>query len=149
MLRAGSVFGQAFWRGGVCTLLGADARDATDELEALVDAELLERRTTSKFPGESEYVFRHALVRDAAYSMFTADDRRTGHRLAGAWLEDKGAHDPLVLAEHFELGAVPHRAIEQLRRAAELALEGNDFEAVLGHVERQGHVDGGDAVEDD
>ena len=34
------------------------------------------------FEGQDEYVFRHGLVREAAYAMLTDADRTLGHRLA-------------------------------------------------------------------
>ena len=45
-----------------------------------------------------------------AYAMLTEADRILGHRLAGAWLEQQGESDPMVLAEHFERGGEPARA---------------------------------------
>ena len=48
-------------------------------------------RPESRFDREPEYVFRHALVREAAYATLTDADRALGHRLAGAWLEPSRA----------------------------------------------------------
>ncbi len=137
ILRAGSVFGQVFWRGGAAALLGAQMRGAeVDEwLGALVGREILLQRRRSKFPAEPEYAFRHALVREAAYAMLTSDDRALGHKLAGEWLEEAGEADAVVLAEHFDRGAVPAHAVQWYRRAAEQALEGNDFDATTRRAE--------------
>jgi tetratricopeptide (TPR) repeat protein len=41
----------------------------------------------------------------------------------------------MVLAEHFERGGVPTRAVEWYQRAAEQGLEGNDFEATIARAE--------------
>src|SRR5215510_10365493 len=92
VLRAASVFGQVFWRGGVTALLGGEERAAAlgEWLDTLADREAVSRRAECRFPGEVEYVFRHALVREAAYSMLTEADRALGHRLAGGWLEVLG-----------------------------------------------------------
>ena len=77
-------------------------------------------RRAAAFPGEREYAFRHALLREAAYAMLTDADRALGHRLAGEWLEQRGESDALVLAEHFERGGEPARAAALLpaRRAS-------------------------------
>jgi tetratricopeptide (TPR) repeat protein len=83
-----------------------------------------------RFPGQREYRFRHSLVREAAYGMLTGTDRVLGHRLAGEWLERAGETNPMVLGEHFERGGVPENAVAWFLRAAELALEGADLEAV-------------------
>jgi serine/threonine protein kinase/tetratricopeptide (TPR) repeat protein len=146
VLRAAAVFGQTFWRGGVAALLGENKAALGEALDRLVAAELVARRDTSGFPGEEELVFRHALVREAAYAMIPDDDRRIGHRVAGIWLERAGEVDPAVLAVHFERGADAERAARYHLGAAEKALAGNDFAAALAHAE--GASSGGAAGED-
>ena len=138
LLRAASVFGQTFWSGGVAALLGGvqPTTNASEWLATLQEREVIVRSGESRFPGEDEYVFRHALFRDAAYAMLTESDRALGHRLAGRWLERLGERDAMMLAEHLERGGLPGRAAGWYRRAAEDALEGNDLEAVLARGER-------------
>lgn len=129
ILKAASVFGETAWSGGIATLIGASvSKESIEEwLKELTTRELLSKRATSVYPGESEYVFRHALVRDAAYALVGVEDRRTVHKLAGEWLEKVGSNDPGVLAEHFDRGAASDRALPHYVRAAEQALEGNDL----------------------
>lgn len=135
VLRAASVFGQVFWRSGLMLLLGESASlDAW--LGELVERETITERAQSKFPGEREYIFHHALVRDGAYAMLTEGDARLGHQLAATWLVGAGESDAMTMAEHFERGGEPGRAIEWFRRAAEHALEGNDYDAVVTRAER-------------
>ncbi|MDB4945141.1 MAG: hypothetical protein JWP97_4675 [Labilithrix sp.] len=131
VLRAASVFGEVFWRGGLVALTGGDydTTEVDDWLGELSRQEIVQRRDVSRFPGEHEYQFRHALVRDAAYQMLTPDDRQLGHRLAGDWLSEIGEHEAMVLAEHFERGAALDKAASSYARAAVQALEGNDFAA--------------------
>ncbi len=137
LLRAASVFGQVFWRGGVVALLGgARAGSVDDWLAALVDREVIARRSEGKFPGETEYAMRHALVREAAYAMLTDGDRALGHRLAGEWLERQGDHEAQLLAEHFERGGEGARAAGWWRQAAEEALRGDDLAAAIARCER-------------
>jgi len=126
VLRAASVFGQAFWRGGVSMLVSDETATAA-WLDALVAQEIVQRRPESRFDREPEYVFRHSFVREAAYATLTEADRATGHRLAGAWLADSGETNAVVLAEHFERGKEPARAAVHWERAAEQAMEGNDL----------------------
>jgi tetratricopeptide (TPR) repeat protein len=138
VLRAASVFGQLFWSGGLTALLG-DVASQSGTREWLADLEareIVERRAGSRFPGQEELSFRHALVRDAAYAMLTDGDRALGHRLAGAWLESLGEREAGVLAEHFERGGDPEHAVRWYRRAAELALDANDLGAVVTLVGR-------------
>jgi len=142
VLRAGSVFGEVFWRGALDVLLGGTSDAArtpavTEWLEYLCERELLVRTVGApRFPGQDEYAFRHALVRETSYAMLTDDDRVFGHRLAGEWLAKVGERDAIAIAEHFEKGLVPARAVTHWLRGAELALEGNDFEAALARAER-------------
>ena len=72
--------------------------------------ELIAKVPVSRFSDETEYQFRHAIVREAAYAMLTEADRQLGHRLAGEWLQYAGETEPMVLAEHFERGGDPRRA---------------------------------------
>jgi len=153
VLRAASVFGQTFWRGGVVALLtGAGASDVpagarpsgaenvaaqvTAWLDELAVRELVTRRDQPKFRSEVEYVFRHAFIAEAAYNMLTDKDRVLGHKLAAQWLEKMGESEAVVLAEHLERGGEPKRAITFYRRAAAQALEGNDLEACLARADR-------------
>ncbi len=138
ILRAASVFGGSFWRGGVAALLGSSegAARIDDWLAELAERELVTPRPQSKFTGEREYQFRHELVRVAAYAMLTEGDRALGHRLAGEWLERSGEAEPMVLAEHFERGGEPARALGWFQRAAQQSLEGNDLAAAVERAER-------------
>lgn len=138
VLRAASVFGQTFWRGGVIALLAAEDAGAhlTAWLDELCEREIITRRDNPKFKGEQECVFRHSFVAEAAYSMLTDKDRTVGHKLAASWLEKMGESEAVVLAEHLERGNEPKRAITFYRRAAAQALEGNDLEACLARADR-------------
>jgi tetratricopeptide (TPR) repeat protein len=128
ILRAASVFGGPFRKEGIAELVG-DAR--------LVDGwlgELVERQLVRPGAAPSEYVFRHDLLREAAYATLTDDDRRLAHGLAGRFLEAAGHADAVALARHYASGALPERAVYWYRRSAELALEGNDIAMVLERV---------------
>ncbi|MDI3285913.1 serine/threonine-protein kinase [Polyangium sp. 15x6] len=138
LLRAGSVFGETFWTGGVRALLGGESSvvDVGRWIETLVHRELLMRRRESRFPGEEELAFRHDLLRDVAYAALTEVDRALGHRLAAEWLEVAGERDAMVLAEHCERGEEREKAAVWFVRASTQALSANDFEAVLERTER-------------
>ncbi|HZF54961.1 MAG TPA: serine/threonine-protein kinase PknK, partial [Polyangiaceae bacterium] len=80
----------------------------------------------SRFEGEEELAFRHALLREGAYATLTSDDRTLGHRLAGQWLEGRGEQDARALAEHFEKGGDWTRAGRHYVHAARQATWGGD-----------------------
>jgi hypothetical protein len=128
LLRAASVFGEVFWVGSVAALVGGEARrsEVVRGLAPLVEREILVRRRESRFPGEEELTFRHALLREGAYAMLTEADRTLGHRLAGEWLERKGEQDARALAEHFEKGGDGPAAGRHYLRAAQKASWGGD-----------------------
>ena len=158
VLRAASIFGQVFWRGGRRGAARRHVDAVSDWLEQLVERELVTvAPRVSRFGDEREYRFRHALVREAAYAMLTDRDRMRGHRLAGEWLEsrfhadgnlDRGAAiDAVVLAEHFERGDDPQRASGWYQRAAEQALEGDDLATAIDCAERAVKALLGDVVE--
>jgi|GEM_PF-1327239 len=127
VLRAASVFGRRFWDGAVCALLGPelDRRTVRDVVRSLESHKLVERwRAPEQFAGEREYAFAHDLVREAAYASLPESDRRTGHRLAGQWLQAHGESDAIVLAEHFAGGEVAEEAVAWFDKAAQEALAG-------------------------
>lgn len=129
-LRAASVFGRTFWARGVHALIGKDDDDQAtrDLLSHLVHDEVLTRRRLSRFPGEIELEFRHAFLREGAYAMLTAEDRRLGHQLAAEWLENRPGADPRVLAEHWERGGQDARAVDCYVHAAGDSWDSGDAE---------------------
>ncbi len=142
VLRAASIFGQVFWRGGVHALLDGATTQVGDWIDELVHRELIAPRRETRFAGEIEYGFRHALVREAAYAMLTERDRMRGHRRAGEWLEQQlaGARpleaEAVILAEHFQRGGDSRRSVTWFRQAAEQALEGDDLAGAIDRAER-------------
>jgi tetratricopeptide (TPR) repeat protein len=140
VLRAAAVFGERFSRAGLAALLGGAGVSGvsdlvTDAVERLAAHELLARAPVPAPDGDTELVFAHALVREAAYEMLTDEDRLLGHRLAGNWLEQAGAADAIVLAEHFRHGGEPARAARWYERAAAQALNANDLVAAIDRAE--------------
>lgn len=136
VLRAASVFGQRFWREGVEVLVGARVASIESLLRGLEEREMIAARAGARFPGQREYEFRNTLLRDAAYATLTDQDRELGHRLAADWLERVGERDALVLAEHFERGFSPERAVDWYLQGTRQALEGGDLDGALAGAER-------------
>ncbi|ATB31853.1 serine/threonine-protein kinase PknK [Melittangium boletus] len=132
-LLVASIFGRAFWPGGVEELLGRPAGDGLvrTHLRLLVEQEVIEPVPDSRFPTAPEYRFRHALVRDAAYGLLAEAHRTLAHRLAGAWLERMGEPDVEEIATHYQLGQQPERAAPLYTRSAEQRFEHNDLQGTL------------------
>jgi tetratricopeptide (TPR) repeat protein len=97
--------------------------DVTDHMERLTGAGLLRLATTHP---DLEYLFRHALVQDAAYASLLRGDRKRLHTLVGQTLEllyEAGQHDLAgVLAHHFQLAGATDQARYYFTQAADQAL---------------------------
>ncbi len=109
VLRAGAVFGQSFWTGGVEALL---ERPVEDDLAELTVSEIVTKQPESRIAGQDEWMFRQALVRDAAYASLLEEDRSVMHLAAGAWLEGVGDVDAGLIARHADAGGdLPRAAV--------------------------------------
>ncbi|HMA35147.1 MAG TPA: tetratricopeptide repeat protein [Chloroflexia bacterium] len=77
-------------------------------------------------PPDGDYLFRHALIQDAAYGSLLKADRRRLHGVIGTILEQAYADrlDDLApqLGQHFLAAAEYPRAVRYFQRAGELAL---------------------------
>ncbi len=138
-LRAASIFGDGFTKTNLMALLGDDARDAGALLDKLCSLEVLEQQEPSLTPHGgfvAQYSFRHAYVRETAYSMLTEEDRILGHRLAARHLAQLGNVDDSQLAEHHERAREPQRAVRYFARAATQALGGSDLARAITLAER-------------
>src|SRR5262249_18388497 len=138
VLRAASIFGDAFTATDVGALLGPSGKPqrTAQWLSTLADREVLVPRPERARGGEQEYRFRHPILREAAYAMLTDGDRILGHRLAAEHLEARGDADPMVLAEHLERAHLPERAGAFYLDAARRALRGGDADATLRRARR-------------
>lgn len=112
-LKRAAVFGRTFWAEGVASL-GAGGVDPRRM------GALLTPRPTGRFDGVKEFVFRSGLLQEVAAGLWTDDERAQLHRLAGTWLEGRGA-DPLEVAHHFERAGDTGRAASMLCLAVERA----------------------------
>ena len=98
LLQDASVLGKVFWRGGVEALGSAVSEDV---LVSLTRRELLRRARTSTVAGETEFAFRHALVRDVAYGQIPRAARAEKHRRAGEWIDATAATRADLVAHHY------------------------------------------------
>ncbi len=131
VLRAASIFGQTFWRGGVVRLLGAEADGLDRWIDHLVALEHVERHRESRLGKEPQLAFRHSLLREAVYSLLTDFDRRAGHLAAAHFLQEAGEKAWQIVAEHFSLGGDQQRAAENYLLAAEQAYRQFDTDGML------------------
>ena len=138
-LQAAAVIGRTFWTGPVYELV----EGLEPDLRLLESRDFIRRRAGSALPDEVEYVFKHALTRDVAYSSVTKARRARLHARFADWIERIGQgrdeHAPL-LAYHYaeavrpdnvdvawpdkevELARLQSKALHWLRRSAEAAI---------------------------
>ncbi|MGI8929168.1 MAG: AAA family ATPase [Candidatus Limnocylindrales bacterium] len=107
LLQQAAVVGRIFWPGS----LGAavDGSDPVDVLRALERRGLVSARPSSTIEGQPEYIFRHVLIRDVAYTSVPKARRARAHAETGRWLEELAA-DRLeefgeLLAYHYAAAA--------------------------------------------
>ncbi|WP_234859266.1 TOMM system kinase/cyclase fusion protein [Aquimarina aquimarini] len=104
----------------IASSLQDEARVQTD-LEVLIKANLIYQQR--KVKGES-YVFRHALIRDAAYDgMLTVYRREMHERVAKALEEESIKNNAQLLAFHFHQAKQPIKAIKYYQIAADQELQ--------------------------
>jgi class 3 adenylate cyclase/tetratricopeptide (TPR) repeat protein len=103
LLQDAAVVGKVFWIGAIEAIDGVPRRQAEELLHALDRKEFVQRSRASSIGGESEYVFRHLLIRDIAYGQIPRAARSLKHRLAAAWIESLGRPDDQaeMLAHHY------------------------------------------------
>ncbi|MCB0216201.1 MAG: tetratricopeptide repeat protein, partial [Chloroflexi bacterium] len=120
-LQRASILGRNFWAGALAALGSGEA----SLLEALREQGLVLARERSSIAGEREYVFKHALLRDAAYGSLLKRQRPVLHALAADWLIDHAgeryAELAAQIARHAELAGRAAEAARHYRAAAERA----------------------------
>ena len=135
VLRAASIFGLVFWRDAVAVLLpGAVSQDLDGWLDGLERREIVVRHAASMFDTTVELRIRQEVVRAAAYATLTEADRALGHRLAGEWLQRNGETNPIVLANHFDVGGLHESAARCYLDVARRARDAGDLPRALAAV---------------
>jgi class 3 adenylate cyclase/tetratricopeptide (TPR) repeat protein len=115
LLQNAAVFGKVFWTGALASMSGSAPVAAGEQLHALERKEFVRRERRSSVAGETEYAFRHVLVRDVAYGQIPRAARSERHLRAAEWIEGltHGRDDHVeLLAEHYG------QALELARAAA-------------------------------
>ena len=113
LLQDAAVVGKVFWSGALAAITGRDRFELEERLHELERRELVRRERRSSVAGESEYAFRHVLLRDVAYGSIPRAARVERHRLAAEWIESLGRPD-----DHADLLTHHYLAAIELARAA-------------------------------
>lgn len=113
------------------------------EVGRLVDAGLVFQSAASS----QVYVFKHALIRDAAHDSLLKSKRRDIHEKIARLVEDRfsayAARKPEVLARHFEEARNLEKALDYRIRAGRFAIDRSAYvEAVSHFTKALEHVEG-------
>ncbi|MBI2922081.1 MAG: tetratricopeptide repeat protein [Planctomycetes bacterium] len=131
-LKSASAAGGAVWAE---LLSAATGRDVRADLESCRRRSLLVLRGTSLVPGDEEYAWSHALLRDAAYALLPRKDRLRLHGAIAGRLEDlvpRGGRRVRALAagQRAQAGDAPAAAALWLASAREALQDASGLEAL-------------------
>jgi len=136
--RAAAVVGEVFWEAAVAALVEGSDLDVASALAALERRELITRRGGSRYEGQPDLSFRHALVRDAALAMVPEDASVVLHGRLARWLVSVGDLDAAVIAAHAEAGGLSEMAGEMYAKAAHAALAAQDLPTAAALLDKAG-----------
>jgi class 3 adenylate cyclase/predicted ATPase len=120
----GAAIGREFSHALLAAVMAEPGMDLQAALDRLVKAGLLFRQGV---PPHASYLFKHALVQDAAYSTLLRDPRRALHARIAGTLEDQFAeiseNHPELLARHFTEAGLIEKAALLWGKAGQRSLE--------------------------
>jgi len=131
----GAVLGREFAYEMLRAIATIDEPRLRDGLGRLVEAELLYQRGR---PPRSRYIFKHALIQDAAYQSLLRRTRQQYHRQVAELLEsdfaDTVATSPELVAHHYTEAGMPGPAVTHWRLAGENAMRRSANQEAIGHL---------------
>jgi class 3 adenylate cyclase len=115
VLADAAVIGTVVWLGALAALAGRPAEAVRRHLQVLEARDFLAAERRSAVAGETQYSFRHVLLRDVAYRQIPRAARADKHRRAAEWIAsltpDRAEDRAELLAHHYS------RALEFARAA--------------------------------
>jgi predicted ATPase len=107
------------------------------ELSQLVEAEFLYQQGT---PPEATFIFKHALIQDAAYQSLLKSSRQQFHARIGDAMEERFPHivetQPELLAYHFTEALQAKKAIKYWEKAGRRSLERSAYLEAVVHLRK-------------
>jgi class 3 adenylate cyclase/predicted ATPase len=104
-------------------------------LRQLVEAELLYQRS---LPPQATYLFKHALIQDAAYQSLLKSTRQQYHRQIAQVLEERFPEtvesQPELVAHHYTEAALIAKALPYWQRAGERATQRSAYMEAISHL---------------
>jgi class 3 adenylate cyclase/tetratricopeptide (TPR) repeat protein len=135
--QVGAAIGREFSYGMIRTVSGLSDTHLRHCLAQLVEAELLQQRGK---PPRSTYLFKHALIQDAAYQSLLKSTRQKYHLRIAQVLEAEFAAtvaaEPERLAQHYLAAGLAEQALAYWLQAGTRAVERSANEEALAHLEQ-------------
>jgi class 3 adenylate cyclase/tetratricopeptide (TPR) repeat protein len=139
----GAVLGREFSYELVHAVSLMNEAQLNEALDKLVASELVFRRGTAPL---ATYIFKHALVQDAAYESLLKSKRQALHAQIAQVLErqflDTATGEPEVLAHHFSEAALYAEAVPYWMKAGERALHRTALAEAVAHLTQALHTNG-------
>ena len=133
----GAVLGREFSYELLHALMPMEEATLQHGLTQLVDAELLYQRGR---PPRARYLFKHALIQDAAYASLLKSTRQQYHQQIAQLLEarfpETVAAEPEILAHHYTEAGCHAQAVDYWQQAGTRALQRSANVEAIAHVQR-------------
>ena len=133
----GAAIGREFSYEMICALSSKTERELRDALDALVKSDLLSRRGR---PPEATYVFKHALIQEAAHQSLLRSTRQRVHRqIAEVIIEQFPAEadaQPEVVAHHYTEAGLGEPAVQYWERAGRRGVARSAYAEALAHFNK-------------
>jgi predicted ATPase len=134
----GAVLGREFAYEMLRALAGVEDALLQERLAQLVDTELLYQRGR---PPRAKYIFKHALVQDAAYASLLKSTRQQYHQQVARMLEarfpDTVETEPELVAHHYTEAGCSAQAVGYWQQAGQRAIQRSANVEAIAHL-RQG-----------
>ncbi|MFC1664344.1 AAA family ATPase [Pseudomonadota bacterium] len=135
--QVGAVLGREFAYEMLNAIVGIEEPQLRRWLGRLVENELLYQRGR---PPRSTYIFKHALIQDAAYQSLLRRTRQSYHEHVAKLLESRfpetAETHPELLAHHYTEAGVAKKAIEYWYQAGELARSRSAHQEAIMHLNK-------------
>jgi predicted ATPase/class 3 adenylate cyclase len=132
-----ATLGREFSHELLAAVVGADEPTLRDQLAKLVRAEILFVKSQ---PPRCRYIFKHALLEDAAYNSMIKSKRQQFHRRIAEVLEARFPQtvetQPELLAHHFTEAGLPEKAIDYWLKAGLRSRKRSAENEAIGHLTR-------------
>jgi TOMM system kinase/cyclase fusion protein len=134
----GATIGRQFSYALLQAVAQLNERTLHEELHRLVEAELLYQRGV---PPQSTYMFKHALIQDAAYESLLKSTRQQYHQRIAQVLEaqfpETAETQPELVAHHYTEAGLIEQAVPYWHKAGQSAIQRSAHVEAIAHL-RQG-----------